>query len=188
MTGRSVLSDRFARGEISEDEYRDRLATLHESTSPPRSRPVRTAVALVIIGLVGIIGSAIWTATTSSGWMGDMMGGGMGSMMQSGATERSADPPDRGAATTRVVARDFSFSPAEISLRAGETVNVELTNEGHMFHTFTLPELDFDLRARSGDSIAGALTAREPGTYELVCAVPEHAEMGMRGRILVSDE
>lgn len=37
-TGRpeQLLAERFARGEIEEDEYRQRLATLHDAPSPPK--------------------------------------------------------------------------------------------------------------------------------------------------------
>ncbi|QUW85836.1 SHOCT domain-containing protein (plasmid) [Streptomyces mirabilis] len=31
-----LLAERFARGEIDEDEYRQRLAALHEAPSPPK--------------------------------------------------------------------------------------------------------------------------------------------------------
>ena len=34
-----VLSERFARGEIDEDEYRARLAVLRGRTPPPKARP-----------------------------------------------------------------------------------------------------------------------------------------------------
>jgi putative membrane protein len=36
-TPEQVLADRFARGEIDEEEYRRRLATLHSSTRPGTS-------------------------------------------------------------------------------------------------------------------------------------------------------
>lgn len=185
----SILSERFARGEIAADEYDERLSTLKASSPQRRSRLVPVILSLIALGLAGTVASGAWAANSSWDWMDDMMDGDMGSMMsmmQSGPTERSADRPQSGATTTEVVSREFSFSPTEISLRQGETVNIELANEGHMFHTLTIPELDFDLRAQPGDSVAGALTPRNPGIYEFICTVPQHAEMGMRGRIVVA--
>ena len=184
----SILSERFARGEISPEEYRERQSTLKGSS--PRTRFPRSSLAMSFIGLglVGMVASGAWAASSGWDWMSNLMDGDMGSMMsmmESGPTERAADPPERGAATMEVVSREFSFAPTEISLERGDTVNIEFVNEGHMFHTFTIPELEFDLRAQSGDSVAGALTPEEPGTYEFICAVPQHAEMGMRGRIVV---
>jgi plastocyanin len=186
----AILSERFARGEISSDDYHDRLSTLQESSIRPRSAAVVLAVSLVAAGIVGTVGGGVWVSNSSWNWMGDMMNGGMGSMMsmmQSGSTERKGDAADPDATTTTVVSREFSFQPAEVSVRAGETVNIELRNEGHMFHTFTAPELDLDLRAQSGDVVAGAITPREPGAYEFFCSVPQHAEMGMRGTLVVSE-
>lgn len=186
-----ILSERFARGEISSDEYRERLSTLAATSPQQRSHVAPLTAAMIAVGLAGTVAGGAWAANSSWDWMDDMMDGDMSSMMsmmQSRPTERMGDPPERGGTTTTVVSREFSFSPAEISLRQGERVNIELENEGHMFHTFTAPELDLDLRAQSGDSVAAALTPRDRGTYEFICTVPQHAEMGMRGRIVVASE
>lgn len=51
-------------------------------------------------------------------------------MMGSGGTQRSGSAPVAGAREVRVTAREFSFTPAEFRLRAGETVNVLLENRG----------------------------------------------------------
>jgi plastocyanin len=185
----AVLAERFARGEVSADEYRERLSLLNESSTRGRSRVIPLTAALVTVGLIGTVTSGAWAANSSWDWMADMMNGDMGSMMsmmQTGATERVGEAPAPNAATTTVVSREFSFAPAEISLHSSTTVNIEFRNEGHMFHTLTIPELDLDLRAQSGDSVAAAITPEDPGTYEFICAVPRHAEMGMRGRIVVT--
>lgn len=183
-----ILAERFARGDIQVDEYRERLELL----SPGERRRVQRTpvVVLIVVGLLGTVGGGTWAVASSWDDMAGMWGGDMGSMMsmmQSGPTERIAEAPEPEAITTGVLSREFSFSPAEISLRKGETVNIELQNEGHMFHTFTIPELNFDLRAQSGDSVAGSLRPPEAGTYEFICTVPQHAEMGMRGRVVVSE-
>jgi plastocyanin len=187
--GRGILAERFARGELSVEEYRERKAVLDSESAGSRARLVIAAVALIVLGVAGLGLTSVSAARHSDRWMRDMMNGDMGSMMsmmQSGPTERSVSRPDPAAGTITVVAREFSFAPSMIRLRPGETINIALENQGHMFHTFTVPELDFDLRAQSGDTIAGALTAEREGTYEFICAVPEHAEMGMRGRIIVT--
>ncbi len=53
------------------------------------------------------------------------------------------------------------------------------------FHTLTVGELGFELRANGGDSIAGAVRIERAGTYSFICAVPGHAEAGMRGTVEV---
>lgn len=184
-----LLAERFARGELSIDEYRERKVVLTAEDHRPRTRVGVAAVAVIVVGVTGLALTSAAAARYSGNWMRQMMGGDMRSMMsmmQSGPTDRSGPRPDPAAETIAVVSREFSFSPAEIRLRPGETVNIALENQGHMFHTFTAAELGFDLRAQSGDTIAGALSANREGTYEFICAVPEHAEMGMRGRLIVA--
>lgn len=186
-----ILSERLARGEIDTDEYRDRLGSIQGTEVNRRPRVAWTALGLLTVGVIGTVGGGAWAGTSSWGVMRQMMGGDMGSMMsmmQSGPTERSGRAPEQGASELRVVSREFSFSPSEIVVRVGATTNIELENQGHMFHTFTVPELGFELRARSGESIDGALVTESPGTYEFICAVPQHADMGMRGRIVVSSK
>lgn len=185
-----ILGERLARGEIAPDEYRERLSVIEGADRAQRPRAGLVAVVLVAIGAVGTVAAGAWAVTSSWDWMQDMMDGDMGSMMsmmQGGSTERSAPTPRSDARTLTVEAREFSFTPSEIRLRPGETVNIELENVGRMFHTLTIGELDFDLRAQSGDAIAGALSVERPGTYEFICTVPQHAESGMRGRLVVSE-
>ena len=48
-----------------------------------------------------------------------------------------------------------------------------------------IDERGFELGADPGQSISGALTTERPGTYEFICSVPGHANLGMRGTITV---
>jgi plastocyanin len=147
-----------------------------------RRRLAAVATALTAIGLLGSIGVA---AMAGPGFMHGMMGGGMGSMMQSGETGRSGPAPVAGAREVRVESKEFSFAPAEIRLRAGETANVRFDNRGHMFHTFTVGELGLDLRANGGDQIVGSIRGERAGEYAFICTVSGHAQAGMQGKIVV---
>jgi plastocyanin len=96
-------------------------------------------------------------------------------------------PTVDGAPELVVVGTDFAFEPAALHLDAGEPVNVvfEASEGGHNFvvatdDPFALPIVD------EGETTTGALTIDEPGTYELVCTVPGHAEEGMVGTVEVS--
>lgn len=189
---RELLDERLARGEISVEEHRDRAAAVGSGRVHARSVWLAVAAGLVVLGLVG--GGV--AAATTMGWgpMGRMMdgmmdgmrgGGMMDGMMGSGETERVGPPPERDASKRHVTATEFAFEPDDIRLRAGETVNVVLSNDGMMHHTFTVRGLDLDLRARAGDTISGALRPTEPGTFTVVCTVPGHAEAGMRATIEV---
>jgi plastocyanin len=144
--------------------------------------PISTAITAA--GLLGVIFVA---ATSGPGLMHSMMGGGdMGSMMASGETARSGTAPVPGAREVRVTANEFSFSPAAVQAKVGETVNLVFDNTGHMFHTFTVGELGLDLRANGGEEIAGSFRAERAGTFAFFCAVSGHAEAGMRGAVTVA--
>lgn len=185
-----ILEGRMARGEISPEEYRERLEALG-----PRPRSGRwllpLATGLVVVGLVGSLFAAASVGAEQS-WgsmrrmMGGMMDGGM-SMMGDGAdTQREAPPPEDGAEEHEVVAGDFFFEPRRITVRAGEAVNLTLDNQGRLFHTLTVEDVDFELRASPGETISGAFEVGEPGEYTFICDVPGHLEAGMRGTIVVA--
>jgi plastocyanin len=181
--GREILGERLARGEISPEDYSERLQVLGRGADKRRRAAGLFALAVALIGLVG----ALTVAAAGIGSTNRMMGDGMG-MMRSGATGRTGSEPSRGARAVRVAAREFSFQPAEIRLSVGETVNIEFSDQGQMFHTFTVGQLRFELRANPGQSISAALRADRPGVYTFICSVPGHAQMGMRGSINVVPE
>lgn len=177
---REILDERLARGEIGAGEHRALLDALGRSRGPLFLAPL--GIALAGVGLVGVLVVAAVAPGPGHGFM-HMMGR-MGSMM-SGDAGRSGSPPVADASETRVAGEEFFFDPAELRVRAGETVNIVFENRGRMFHTLTVGGLGLDLRANGGDSIAGSVWPERPGTYPFLCTVPGHAEAGMRGTIEV---
>jgi plastocyanin len=191
-TAVEVLRERLARGEESAEEYRERLELLGGGG---RSRTLTSvAIALVVVGLLGVLLLGVLGGRGLMGRMMDnpMMGGGMmsrgGNEMMGGETRRSGAAPSPGAREVRIEAGELNFRPAEVRTGSGKTVNLLLVNEGHMFHTLTVPGAGIDLRARPGDQISAAFVAKDPGLYEFVCTVPGHAEGGMKGAIVVEAE
>lgn len=181
--GKRVLAERFAVGDLTSEKYRERL-TQHDD-GPRRARawsstPVAVSVVAVAVAFVVVfaIGAGI-----GPGWWGGMGGGHMGTSGGSGA---SADPV-RGATEVPVRAGDLWFEPDTLEVTAGDIVNITVTNEGRIFHDFTVPDLDFMIDVESGDTVSGALEAVEPGEYEFLCTVPGHAAAGMVGTLVVSE-
>ena len=160
------------------------LGLLLRATKRPRSSTIAAiAVALVLAGLAGTI---IAATAGPAGSGHNMMGmDGMAGMMANRPDVRSAPAPSPGAPTRIFTAAEFSFSPTEVRLPAGATVNVELRNAGDIFHTFTVTALNLEVEANGGETASGALRIDRPGTYEFVCTVPGHAQAGMRGRLIV---
>lgn len=184
---RSILSERFARGELSPDEYRERTALIG---APSRSRVlVPVGVSLIALGLLGAV--AAGGIAMGRGEMGWMMGGDMsemGDMMMAGESGRRGDAPKEGAAKREIEATDFSFDPSTIRIPADVTVNIALHNAGASYHTFTVKGLDFELRAQGGEDIAGSLRASRPGRYSAICTVAGHERMGMSATVIVEEE
>ena len=106
--------------------------------------------------------------------------------MGGGSPGRSGLAPSPRARTITVTARDFSLTPSVLRVRVGETVNIVFKDDGSMFHTFTISALGFDLRANAGNSISGALHLNHAGTFQFICSVPGHAQLGMRGQLISS--
>jgi plastocyanin len=183
---RATLDERLARGSISLEEYGQRRAVLAErSPSPAGGRGPRAGV-LVAVALVvtGLAASTAFAATgTRDGWgsmMGPwMMGGNRGSGGHAAA-------PVPGARRITVVGDEYSFRPKVLRARAGETVNLRFENRGDQFHTLTISALGFELRADGGKTVTGSLRAPASGSVAIVCAVPGHAEAGMRARLVVA--
>ena len=119
--------------------------------------------------------------------------------------------PARAAAlptTMRVAMEEYKFSPATITLKAGEPVRLELQNLGagpHQFRARVFRGVDvwvrtpgFDARSermevivvRPGATATIEFTRRTPGEYEFWCGATtdgrRHRDLGMRGRFVVT--
>lgn len=83
-----------------------------------------------------------------------------------------------------VALADHRFDPARLHVRAGERVRVRVRNEGRVVHDFTVPEAGVSSgRLAPGESGVAEFTLQRPGEYRLVCTVPGHEALGMKGVI-----
>lgn len=97
---------------------------------------------------------------------------------------------------------EFTFSPTEFKVPAGQEVTLNLTNSGAVLHQFvimklgttaTIPFDDDDLanvyweqEVEPGASKTVTFTApSEPGEYEVVCKSGGHLENGMKAKLIV---
>ena len=88
----------------------------------------------------------------------------------------------------RVVAKEYSFDPSTIVVRGPGAVRFTLKNDGSLAH---------DIRVlNDGKALGGtqpfppgksesATVRLEPGEYEFICTVGDHAELGMKGKLTV---
>jgi plastocyanin len=99
---------------------------------------------------------------------------------------RTVTAPANGA--VRVVAKEYSFDPSNIVLSGPGTMRVALVNEGSLAHNLKLirdgEELGGTPSFPGGESRSTSLRAGR-GSYDLVCTVGDHAELGMKGTLKV---
>lgn len=178
-----ALARRYAEGEIDDDEYRQRAATL--TAARPRSTqqpwwPLAIAVAAIILLVVALLWGGM-----GSGWMWNTMGRHMGWTQSASAQTGDATRPYADATVVDVTATDLAFDPTAITVDAGDRVNLRLVNRGQVFHDLTIPDLDVTLAAEPGETVTAGITVDTPGTHEFLCTVPGHADAGMRGTLTV---
>jgi plastocyanin len=104
--------------------------------------------------------------------------------------------------------REFEFSPTEWTVAAGETITVELTNDGSVDHEWVilrpgvritseadLPDTEEELLANFvywedevgvGETKTVTFTAPAAGTYQIICAIETHFNAGMEGELTSS--
>jgi plastocyanin len=101
-----------------------------------------------------------------------------------------------------VITTDHDFSPLKWSVTAGAPVTLELTNRGTEEHEWVLikngmevtkpfddddeDKVFWEIEAEAGETKTGTFTApTEPGTYTVVCGIPDHLEKGMEATLVV---
>lgn len=187
-----VLDQRLTAGELTPAEHAQKASVLAEGTRPATSHRVVVTAVIAAVALTGVLLAGLLTAAATWdgpdwGWAGHdrSMLHDMGAHMGWTSDAGSASEPVAGAATVEVVATDMRFAPTSIEATAGEPINITLANDGQVFHDLTIPDVGFQLDADSGDQTTGSLTVAEPGTYEVICSVPGHAQAGMRATLTV---
>jgi plastocyanin len=99
---------------------------------------------------------------------------------------RTVTAPANGA--VRVVAKEYSFDPSAIVVEGPGALRVTLVNEGSLAHNLKLmkdgEELGGTPAFPSGESRSARLRVAR-GSYEFICTVGDHAELGMKGTLKV---
>ena len=97
---------------------------------------------------------------------------------------------------------EFTFTPSEFSIPAGQEITLNATNNGAVIHEFVIMKLgqtvgeDFgdedegniywEIEAEPGQKATGTFTApTEPGEYQVVCGTEGHYVAGMIGKLTV---
>lgn len=87
-----------------------------------------------------------------------------------------------------MVGEEYSFDPASVVVESAGRLTIVLENRGSLAHNLKLmsdgEELGGTPTFPSGRTESGTLEL-EPGSYEMVCTVGDHAELGMTGTVRV---
>ena len=126
------------------------------------------------LGLAALLAIALTgTACAKSG------GGGIRYGDDGGAPQPTASAS--GSLTLQQGAGGFVFSPADLTVKKGDTVAV--TNVGTAAHTFTVSGQSIDITNDPGQTTAVTVDL-PPGSYPFICRF--HAQLGMRGTLTVA--
>lgn len=80
----------------------------------------------------------------------------------------------------------YYFKPNEIKAKKGDKVKITFTNAGG-FHDFVIDAYNVKTeRVASGKSTTVEFVADKVGTFEYYCSVGNHRQMGMTGKLIVS--
>jgi plastocyanin len=88
--------------------------------------------------------------------------------------------------TLRIVADEYSFDPARVTMSGPGRFRFELLNQGDLAHNLRLLRDGEELGGTpsfAGGEKRAASVRLEPGSYELVCTVGDHEQLGMTGRL-----
>jgi plastocyanin len=86
-------------------------------------------------------------------------------------------------ADLEIEADDFYFDPTFIKVAPGQTIKVELKNEGSVAHTFTAPSLSIDEELQPGAKTTVNVTAPMTGDAAFYCRF--HQDSGMQGAMYI---
>lgn len=87
-----------------------------------------------------------------------------------------------------VVAKEYSFDPSTIVVSGPGTLRVTLRNEGSLAHNLKLMQDGRELGGTPsfpGGESRSARLRLDSGSYEYICTVGDHAELGMKGTLKV---
>ncbi len=117
----------------------------------------------------------------------------------SGSEGGGAAPAPSGPTTSpEIGAKEFAFTPSDVTVPAGQEVSAVVTNNGAVEHNWTIlsepitSEADFnqDLvlfateNVPAGEQGEVAFTL-DAGEYQVICTVPGHFAAGMKGTVTV---
>ncbi len=106
------------------------------------------------------------------------------------APSTSAQRPSGSGTTVTLSLKEYSITPATVTLKAGTAVTFEARNDGTINHALLISGSGVNVATKDlafGPGMTETITATlAAGTYTFICPVDGHASQGMKGTITVT--
>ena len=90
--------------------------------------------------------------------------------------------------TLEIELAEFSIIPEETSLHEGDGLRIIITNNGEIDHDFAIQSLGIQVPLIApGDTVTIDILLEETGSFEFICTIAGHKELGMTGTLNVND-
>jgi nitrite reductase (NO-forming) len=146
---------------------------------PHAVRPVA-----VLVGLTLVLSACAASAAAPTWTYAPPAPAGQPGAAASAPAGHASQPPAAAADKISIEAFDLGFKPAMSSVPAAGTYEVEFRNTGSTLHDITFAD-GTKLVAEGGQSTTGKVTV-PAGGLSFLCAIPGHADAGMKGEVMVA--
>ncbi len=89
----------------------------------------------------------------------------------------------------KVAGKEYSFDPGNVTIEGGGgPTTIEFENAGSLAHNLRLEKGGEDVGGSptfQGGETKSANVDLQPGEYEMICTVGDHADLGMKGKLTV---
>ena len=140
---------------------------------------------LILLVAIGVIGGGYFLLNSNKSSQTDSIQMPQVDSPQPSPTSEATTLSTSSTQEIKVTGKNFSFTPATINVKKGDTVKITFKSEGGT-HDLVIPDFNVQTKIlQSGKEETIQFTADKTGTFEYFCSVGNHRQMGMKGQIIV---
>lgn len=102
-----------------------------------------------------------------------------------GATGATGADGGGAAGATEIAMTEYSFDPSDPTVASGDSL--EVVNDGELPHNLTVEGEDLATEDLDGGASEELTVDLDPGDYEFICSIADHAAQGMTGTLTVEE-
>lgn len=85
-----------------------------------------------------------------------------------------------------VSAKEYAYTPSTITVKSGENVKINFTNNGTTAHNLTIQGLNLATNSIGpGETDSISFVAPAAGSYNFYCSIDGHKDLGLSGTLIV---